>query len=154
RCGRPCAFYLLRPLVTIELSAGLTHDDRHACRHAPRIPPGAQEPPRLGARKPRVAATIGRPPARRAASTAANLRPPVLGPAVPTVERLGGCRLRRPARNRHPLAADRLQALLDLEEPPRQARPPGCGPGAPSTHPKDVQGQPPSGARRAFTGNC
>jgi hypothetical protein len=47
--------------------------------------------------------------------------------AVPTVEQLGGCRLRRPTRHRDPV--DRLQALLDLEEP-------GNGPGRPAVAPE------------------
>jgi hypothetical protein len=63
-------------------------------------------------------------PAHRAAPTPADGRPTVLGPAVPSVERLDGCRLGRPTRDRDPLAADRLQARLDLEEPPaRPGRP-------------------------------
>ena len=91
----------------------------------------------LVARKPRVAAPTGRPPARRAASTPTNLRPPVLGPAVPPVERLGGCRLHRPTRDRHPLAAVGLQAILDLEELAKMPRPPGRRPGDPSAHSHD-----------------
>jgi hypothetical protein len=54
------------------------------------------------AREPRVAAPTGRPPTHRAASTAANIRPPVLGPAVPPVGRLDGCHLRRPTRHGDP----------------------------------------------------
>src|SRR5436190_3849934 len=70
------------------------------------------------------------------------LRPAVLGPAVPPVERLGGRRLPRPTRHRDPVAPDRLQARLDLEELPKRARPPGRRPGGPSAHPPDVHGQP------------
>ena len=73
------------------------------------------------------------------------VRPAVLGPAVPPVERLDGCRLHRPTRDRDPVAAGRLQALLDLEEPPERARPPGRRPGGPSAHPTDVSRQPPVG---------
>src|SRR5512132_2607246 len=51
----------------------------------------------------------------------------------------------RPARDRDPMAADRLQARLDLEEPAHRARPPGRRPGRPSAHPTDVRGQPPAG---------
>jgi putative transposase len=46
------------------------------------------------------------------------------------------------------VASDRRQALLDLEEPPERARPPGRRPGGPSADPTDVQGQPPLGAPR------
>src|SRR5690348_14463826 len=81
-------------------------------------------------------------------------RPPILGPAVPPVERLDGRRLRRPTRHRDPMAADRLQALLDVEEPPERARPPGRRPSGPSAHPTDVHGQPPCGARRGSMGSC
>src|SRR4029453_19594202 len=65
-----------------------------------------------------------------------------VGPAVPYMERLGGCRLRRPPRDGDPVAADRLQAGLDLEEPPEWTRPPGRRPGGSSAHPTDVQGEP------------
>src|SRR5262249_48462290 len=132
-------------LVNVELSAGLIDDGRHDYPHPHRPSPHAQNPPRPGAREPRVAAPTRCPPARRAASTPAALRPAVLGPAVPTVERVGGGRLHGPTRDRHPLAADRLQALLDLEEPPERARPPKHRPGTPSTHPTNVSGQPPLG---------
>jgi len=57
-------------------------------------------------------------PAHRSASTAADLRPALLGLAVPPVERLGRCRLRGPTRHRDP-------ALLDLEEPAERTRPRG-----------------------------
>jgi site-specific DNA recombinase len=69
----------------------------------------------------------------------------LLGLARPPVARLGGGRLHRPTRDRHPVAAVRLQDLLDLEEPPARARPSGRRPGDPSAHPTDVQGQPPVG---------
>ena len=46
------------------------------------------------------------------------------------------------------MAADRLQALLEVEEPPERARPPGRRPGGPSAHPTDVHGQPLWGAPR------
>jgi hypothetical protein len=91
-----------------------------------------KDPPRLGPRKPRAAAPTGRPPAFRAAPTPAAVRPAVLGPAVPPVERLVGWRLHYSTRHRHSLAAVRLQDLLDLEEPPERARPSGCRPGDPS----------------------
>src|SRR4029077_6322429 len=104
-------------------------DGQHADPDPHGPPLRAPDPPRPGARKPRVAAPAGRPPARRAASTAAALRPAVLGPAVPPVERLGGDRLHRPTRDRHPVASDRLQALLDLEEPGARTRPPSRRPG-------------------------
>jgi hypothetical protein len=116
-------------LVNIERSAGLIDDGRHDHRDPHRSPPWCPDPALSGAREPRAAAPTGRPPAHRAASTAANRRPPVLGPAVPSVERLDGCPLRRPTRHRHSLAAVRLQDLLDLEEPPARARPSGCRPG-------------------------
>ena len=51
----------------------------------------------------------------------------------------------RPTRHRDPMAADRLQALLEVEEPPERARPPGRRPGGPRAHPTDVHGQPPLG---------
>ena len=132
-------------LVNVDFRLGLIDDGRHAHPHPHRPPPWGQDPPRPGAREPRVAAPTGRPPAHRAASTAANRRPPVLGPAVPPVGRLDGCHLRRPTRDRDPVAADRLQALLDLEEPPERARPPGRRSGGPRAHPTDVHGEPPLG---------
>jgi putative transposase len=46
------------------------------------------------------------------------------------------------------VAADRLQALLDLEEPPERARPSGCRPGGPSAHTTNVSRQSPLGAPR------
>src|SRR5262245_10357566 len=104
-----------------------------------RPPPRAQDPPRPGARKSGVTEPAG-------ASTPAALRPAVVGPAVATVARLGGCRLRRPARHRYPVAAEWLQALLDLEEPPELARPPECLPGGPSAHPTHVGRQPTLGS--------
>jgi hypothetical protein len=73
-----CALYLLRPLVNIELSAGLMDDGRHDPRHPYGPSPRGQDPPRPGAREPRVAASAGGPPAHRAASTPADLRPRVL----------------------------------------------------------------------------
>jgi hypothetical protein len=57
-----------------------------------------------------------------------------------------------PTRHRHSLAAVRLQALLDLEEPTERARPSGCRPG----DPRSSDGCPrptPCGARRGFTGS-
>src|SRR5437667_221224 len=54
----------------------------------------------------------------------------------------------RPTRHRDPMAADRLQALLEVEEPPERARPPGRRPGGPRAHPTDVHGQPLWGAPR------
>src|SRR5881628_334696 len=51
----------------------------------------------------------------------------------------------RPSRHRDPMAAVRLQALLDLEELPERTRPPGRRPGGPSAHSTDVHGQPPLG---------
>ena len=72
-------------------------------------------------------------------------RPVVLGLAVPSVERLEGCCLGRPTRDGDSVAADRLQARLDLEEPRARARPSGRRPGDPSAHPTDVQGPPPVG---------
>ena len=39
-----------------------------------------------------------------------------------------GRRLRRPIRHRDPMATVRLHAILDLEESPRSARPPGHRP--------------------------
>src|SRR6516225_6217827 len=104
-------------LVNVELSADLIDDGRHDHPHPHRPPPRAQNSQRPGAREPRVAAPAGRPPAHRAAPTPAAFRPGVLGPALPLVGRLGGSRLHRPARDGPPLASDRLQALLDLEEP-------------------------------------
>jgi hypothetical protein len=92
---------------------------------------GLTDPALACAREPRVAAPTGRPLAHRAASTAANRRPPVLGPAVRPVGRLDGCHLRRPTRHCVPVAADRLQALLGLEEPPERA-----GPGRPALAPE------------------
>ncbi len=125
-------------LVNIERSAGLIDDGRHAHPHPYRPAPRDQDPALHGARKPRVTAPIGRPPAHRAASTAANRRPLVLGPAVPPVGRLDGCHLRRPTRHGDPVASDWLQALLDLEEPPDRARPPGRRAGGPNAHPTNV----------------
>lgn len=58
---------------------------------------------------------------------------------------LDGCRLHRPTRYRDPMAADRLQTLLGLEEPPEWTGPPGRRPGGPNAHPTDVQVQPPLG---------
>ena len=78
---------------------------------------------------------LGRPPTDRAASTPAPLRPAVLGPARPPVARLGGGRRHRPTRHCGPMAAVRLQALLDLEEPPEWTRPPSRHPGTASAHP-------------------
>ena len=46
------------------------------------------------------------------------------------------------------MAAGRLQAVLDLEEPPERARPPGRRPGRPSAHPTDVRANPLWGAPR------
>ena len=51
------------------------------------------------------------------------------GSAVPPVGRLDGCHLRRPTRHGDPVAAVRLQARLDLEEPP-------AGPGRPAVAPE------------------
>ena len=76
------------------------------------------------------------------------VRPHVLGPARPPVARLDGCRLRRPTCDCDPVAADRLQALLDLEEPPERARPPGRRPGGPSAHPTNARANPLWGAPR------
>jgi hypothetical protein len=61
------------------------------------------------------------------------------------MERLGGGCLHRPTRHRDPVAADRLQARLDLEEPPERTRPPECLFGGPSAHPTNVSRQPPLG---------
>jgi Integrase core domain len=146
-----CPFHLLVPstycvcLVNIERSAGLVDDGRHDHRGPHRPPPWCPDPALPRAREPRVAAPTGHPPTHRAASAAANRRPPVLGPAVPPVGRLDGCHLRRPTRHRDPVAAYRLPALLGLEEPPERAGPSGCRAGGPSAHPTDVQGQPPLG---------
>ena len=79
-------------------------------------------------------------------------RPAVLGPAVPPMERLDGCRLRRPTRDRDPVAARRLQARLDLEEPPERTRSPAVA----RRSERSSDGCPrrtPSGARRGFTGS-
>ena len=46
------------------------------------------------------------------------------------------------------MAADRLQALLDLEEPPEWNRPPGRRPGGPRADRTDVHSEPPWGAPR------
>ena len=132
-------------LVNVELSAGLIDDGRHDHPDPHRPPPWCQDPALPRAREPRVAAPTGRPAAHRAASTAADRRPPALGPAVPPLERLDGCHLHRPTRHCDPMAAVRLQALLDPEEPPDRARPSGRRPGGPSAHPTDVPGQPPLG---------
>src|SRR5262249_50956460 len=78
-------------------------------------------------------------------STLADGRPAVLGPAVPPVDRLDGCHLGRPTRHGDPVAADRLQARLDLEEPPARTRSPSRRPGGSSTDPTDVHGEPPLG---------
>src|SRR5512132_2985390 len=136
---------LLTPSTSSTLTFGRPDDGRHDDPDPHGPPLRAQDPPRPGARKPGVAAPTGRPPARRAASTPTNLRPPVLGPAVPPVERLGGCRLHRPPRDRHPLAAVGLQAVLDLEELAKMSRPPGRRPGDPSAHSHDDSRQPPVG---------
>ena len=138
---------------TLNVPAGLIDDGRHAHPHPHRPPPRGPDPARPGAREPRVAAPTGRPPAHRAASTAANRRPAVLGPALPPVGRLDGCRLHRPTRHRHPVAADWLQALLDLEEPPARARPSRCRPGRPRADPTMARANPlwgaPADPRRA-----
>ncbi len=132
-------------LVNIERSAGLIDDGRHDHPDPYRPPPWCHDPALPRAREPCVAAPTGRPPAHRAASTAVNRRPPVLGPAVPPVGRLDGCHLRRATRHGDPVAAVRLQALLDLEEPPDRARPSGRRAGGPSAHPTHVSRQPPVG---------
>ena len=62
---------------------------------------------------------------QRAAPTPATRRPTVLGPLVPNVERLGACPLLGQTRDCHPVASDRLHAVLDLEEPTNRSRPPG-----------------------------
>ena len=95
-------------LVNIEVPAGPMDDGRHAHPHPQRPPPRGPDPARPGAREPRAAPSAGRPPTDRAASTPAPLRPSVLGPARPSVARLGGGRRHRPTRDRHPVAADRL----------------------------------------------
>ena len=136
---------LLRRLVSVEVAAGPIDDDRHDYPHPHRPPPRAQNPPRPGARESGVAAPTDRPLAHRAASAAPDLRSPALGPAVPPVAWLGGCRLHRPTRDCHPVAARRLHALLDLEEPPEQARAPGRRAGGPSADPTNVSRQPPVG---------
>src|SRR4029453_2582916 len=92
--------------------------------HPHRPPPRSQDPALPGVREPCITAPTGRPPAHRAASTLADGRPVVLGPAVPSGERLDGCRLRRATRDGDPVAADRLQARLDPE------RAAGTGPAA------------------------
>jgi hypothetical protein len=61
------------------------------------------------------------------------------------VERLGACPLPGPTRDRHPLAADRLQTLLDQAEPPEPARSPEPRPGGPSAHRTNISRQPPLG---------
>ena len=68
-----------------------------------------------------------------------------LGPAVPRVGRLDGCHLGRPTRNGDPVAADRLPALLGLEELPERAGPSGRRVGGPSAHPTNVSREPPVG---------
>ena len=55
-------------------------------------------------------------------------RPPVLGPAVPPVGRLDGCRLRRLTCHRDPVAPVRPEALLEPEEPPERAGRPAVAP--------------------------
>src|SRR4029450_3525196 len=75
----------------------------------------------------------------------ATRRPPFRGPSVPPVGRLDGCRLGRPTRDADPVAAERLQAGLDLEEPPARTGPPGRRPGGPRAGPTDVPGQRPLG---------
>src|SRR5207244_7372676 len=95
-----------------------------------------------GVREPRVTAPTGRHSAHRAASTVAALRPALLGPAVPALERLGRCRLRGPTRHRDPVAADWLPSFLDLEEPPERTGPPGRRPGGPRADPSHVWRQP------------
>ena len=123
-------------------------DGRHAHPHPHRPPPRGPDPARPGAREPRAAPSAGRPPTDRAASTPAPLRPRVLGPARPSVARLGGGRRHRPTRDRHPVAADRLQAVLDLEEPPARARPPRRRPGRPRADPHMARANPLWGAPR------
>src|SRR5262249_53973830 len=129
----------------IELPAGLIDDARHDCPHPHRPSPRGQNPALSGAREFGVAAPTGRPPAYRAASTLADGRPAVLGPAVPPVDRPDGCHPGRPTRHGDPVAADRLQARLDLEEPPARTRSPTRRPGGSSTDPTDVHGEPPLG---------
>src|SRR4029453_5616747 len=129
-------------LVNVERSAGLIDDGRHDHPDLHRPPPWCPDPALPRAREPRVAAPTGHLPAYRAASTAANIRPPVLGSTVPPVGRLDGCHLRRPTRPRDPVASDWVQRPLGLEEPPERARPPGRHPGSSSAHPTDVQGEP------------
>ncbi len=129
---RLCLLLIRSASSNIERSAGLIDDGRHAHPHPHRPPPWCQDPALLGVREPRVTAPTGRSPAHRAAPTPADVRPAVVGPAVPYMERLDGCRLRRPpTRHRDPVAADRLQAPVDLEEPAVRARPPGGRFGAP-----------------------
>jgi hypothetical protein len=59
-------------LVNIERSAGLIDDGRHDHPDPHGPPPWCPDPALPRAREPRVAAPTGRPPAHRAASTAAN----------------------------------------------------------------------------------
>ena len=132
-------------LVNIEVPAGPMDDGRHAHPHPHRPPPRGPDPARPGARESRAAPSAGRPPTDRDASTPAPLRPSVLGPARPSVARLGGGRRHRPTRDRHPVAANRLQAVLDLEEPPARARPPRRRPGRPRADPHHGSRQPPVG---------
>ena len=139
-------------LVRIELPPGLIEDGQHAepDPHGPPLRP--PDPPRPSARKPRAAAPAGRPPARRAASTPAALRPPVLGPAVPPLERLGRCPPARQTRDRHPVASRRLLAVLDLEKPTHR---PAARPSPPRSE-RSSDGCPrptPCGGRRGFTGS-
>jgi hypothetical protein len=122
-------------LGNIERSTGLIDDGRHDPPHPHRPPPRPQDTPRPGAREPRLTAPTGVLAAHRAPSTAADGRPAALGPAIPPLEPVDGCRLRRPTRHGDPMAAVRLQALLDLEEPPERARPSSRRAGGPSAHP-------------------
>src|SRR5262249_20345253 len=59
--------------------------------------------------------------------------------------RLGRGPRHRATRHRHPLAARRLPARLDLDEPAARTRPPRGRPGGPRAHPPHGRGQPPMG---------
>jgi hypothetical protein len=135
-------------LVNIERSAGLIDDGRHAHPDPHRPLPRGQKPPRPGAREPRAALSAGRPPTHRTAPTSPAIRPALLGPALPHVARLVGGGRHRPSRDGDPETADRLPALLGLEEPPARAGPSGRRAGGPPAHPTYVARQPLWGAPR------
>jgi hypothetical protein len=70
-----CILFTPSALSTLEFRPGLVDDGRHDHPDPHRPPPWCPDPALPRAREPRVAAPTGRPPAHRAASTAANRRP-------------------------------------------------------------------------------